>query len=61
MTQKQKAVYDKIVERWKTKRRGTYINRKIAKSAHALVETGDIVLFPYTPDYGWEAFPAGAK
>lgn len=61
MTDRQKEVLAAIRERWNMKRRGTYIDRKISRSVYALAEAGLVKIFPYTIEFGNEAFPAEAK
>jgi len=60
MTEKQKATLDGIVSRWGVSGKGTYVNRSNSKNIYALLEQGHVKLYPYTPEFGWVAFPAGA-
>ncbi len=61
MTARQKEVFEAICERWNTKHRGTYIDRKISRSVYALAEAGLVKIFPYTIEFGNEAFPMEAS
>ena len=61
MTERQNQVLSAIRDRWNTKGKGTYIDRKISRSVYALAEVGLVKIFPYTIEFGSEAFPVEAS
>ena len=61
MAARQKEVLSAIRDRWNTKGKGTYIDRKISRSVYALAEAGLVKIYPYTIEFGNEAFPTEAS
>ena len=61
MTNRQIEMLNQIRDKWEKKMRGTYINRKNSKAIYFLAEKGLVKIFPYTLEFGNEAFPSEAE
>lgn len=60
MTDKQKETLKAITDRWDNKKKGTYINRKNSRAIALLEKAGLVIIYPYSMEFGREAYPIGA-
>jgi hypothetical protein len=61
VTKKEEATLTAIRERWDTKKRGTYIDRHNQRTIYALEKEGLVEVWPFTREFGFAAYPKGAR